>query len=61
MQATATEPRYLSYAQAEIYTGLHRVTLWRAAKLGKLQVSGPEAAPRFRRDDLDRWMRRRNR
>jgi hypothetical protein len=61
MQATATEPRYLTYAQAEIYTGLHRVTLWRAAKQGALAVSGPEAAPRFCRDDLDRWMRRRNR
>ena len=61
MQATATEPRYLTYAQAEIYTGLHRVTLWRAAKRRELRISGPEAAPRFCRDDLDRWMRRHNR
>jgi predicted DNA-binding transcriptional regulator AlpA len=61
MQATATEPRYLTYAQAEIYTGLHRVTLWRAAKRGELRISGPEAAPRFRRDDLDTWMRSRSR
>jgi len=61
MQATATEPRYLTYGQAEIYTGLHRVTLWRAAKRGELKVSGPEAAPRFRLDDLDAWMRSRSR
>jgi hypothetical protein len=30
----ATERRYLSYTESEVYTGLHRVTLWRAARSG---------------------------
>jgi predicted DNA-binding transcriptional regulator AlpA len=56
----ATQRRYLSYAESEVYTGLHRVTLWRAAKSGDLRVSGPAAAPRFDVNELDRWMKRRN-
>lgn len=59
MQATATEHRYLTYAESEVYTGLHRVTLWRAAKSGALRVSGPPAAPRFDMRELDRWMNER--
>jgi len=61
MQATEPEQRYLTYRQAEIYTGLHRVTLWRAARRGELQVSGPEAAPRFDVRDLDAFMHSRTR
>jgi predicted DNA-binding transcriptional regulator AlpA len=59
MQTTAQ--RYLNYRQAEVYTGLHRVTLWRAAKRGELKVSGPEAAPRFDVRDLDAFMHSRTR
>jgi predicted DNA-binding transcriptional regulator AlpA len=61
MQATEPEARYLTYSQAEVYCGLHRTTLWRAARKGVLRVSGPEAAPRFHTADLDAWMRSRNR
>jgi predicted DNA-binding transcriptional regulator AlpA len=57
----ATERRFLRYSEAEIYTGLHRVTLWRAVQRRELKVSGPEAAPRFDVRDLDAWMRSRSR
>jgi hypothetical protein len=60
MQAMATERRYLTYAESEVYTGLHRVTLWRAVKSGALRVSGPPTAPRFDVRELDRWMNERN-
>ncbi len=57
MEATSTvEREYLRYAEAEQYTGLHRVTLWRAVKAGRLKASGFGAAVRFRLRDLDEFM-----
>ena len=55
MEATV-ERAYLRYSEAERYTGLHRVTLWRAVKSGRLKVSGYGSAVRFRVEDLDAFM-----
>ena len=48
---------WLTYSQAEGYTGLDRTTLWRAVRRGDLQVGGVGRAPRFHVDDLDEFMR----
>jgi excisionase family DNA binding protein len=61
MEATTIERKYLRYEEAELYTGLHRVTLWRAARDGKLKVSGYGRAVRFHVQDLDEFMGSRNR
>lgn len=55
MEATV-ERAYLRYSEAETYTGLHRVTLWRAVRRGQLKPSGYGSAVRFRVEDLDRFM-----
>jgi excisionase family DNA binding protein len=52
---------YLTVKQAEEYTTLHRVTLWRAVRLGRLQVSGYGRAVRYHVKDLDEFMTSRNR
>ena len=60
--ATATAKRsWLSYSEVESYTGYDRTTIWRAVKRGELEAGGLEGAPRFNRDDLDAWLRRRGR
>ena len=56
MEATTIEREYLTYAQREQYTGLHRVTLWRAVRDGRLKASGYGRAIRFRVRDLDELM-----
>lgn len=56
MEATQVERPYLTYEEAEQYTGLNRVTLWRGVRAGRLRASGPGTAVRFHRDELDRWM-----
>jgi excisionase family DNA binding protein len=61
MESTTIERKYLRYAEAEHYTGLQRVTLWRAVRDGKLRVSGYGRAVRFRVEDLDEFMGARNR
>jgi len=61
MTATTTESPYLDYQQAAAYCNVERTTLYRAVKAGRLRVSGPGMAVRFHRDDLDAWMRSRNR
>ncbi len=55
MEATV-ERAYLRYREAETYTGLHRVTLWRAVRDGRLRASGYGSAVRFRVEDLDAFM-----
>jgi excisionase family DNA binding protein len=55
------ERRYLRYEEAEQYTGLHRVTLWRAVRDGSLKASGYKRAIRFDVRDLDKFMASRNR
>jgi excisionase family DNA binding protein len=61
MQATATDSPYLDYRGAARYCNVERTTIYRAVKAGRLRASGPGSAIRFHRDDLDTWMRGRNR
>jgi hypothetical protein len=61
MEATTTKSPYLDYARAEEYTTLHRITLWRAVKAGRLKASGYGQAVRFHVKDLDDFMASRNR
>ncbi len=61
MEAPTVERRYLRYEEAEQYTGLHRVTLWRAVREGRLKASGYNRAIRFHVRDLDEFMASRNR
>lgn len=50
------EHRYLTYTEAETYTGLSRVTLWRAVRDGKLKAGGYGSAVRFDVQALDALM-----
>ena len=60
MEATSGESPYrspyLTIKQAEEYTTLHRVTLWRACREGKLKASGYGRAVRFHVKNLDEFM-----
>ncbi len=56
MEATTVEREYVGYGDAEIITGLNRVTIWRAVKAGELKASGSGRGVRFSRDELRRWM-----
>jgi excisionase family DNA binding protein len=60
MEATTVERAYLSYSEAEQYTGLNRVTLWRAVRAGNLRLDGSGRAVRFHRKELDRFMQSRD-
>lgn len=46
----------MSGTTAPTYTGLHRVTLWRAVRDGNLKASGRGRGIRFRIEDLDAFM-----
>jgi excisionase family DNA binding protein len=61
MEATTAKSPYLDYAGAEEYTTLHRVTLWRAVRDGRLKASGYGRAVRFHVKDLEEFMAARNR
>ncbi len=61
MRATAAESPYYTYAQAEAYCNVHRTTLYRAAKAGRLASCGPGSAVRFHKEQLDSWMKSRAR
>ncbi len=54
---TSEERVWLTYAEVEERTGLHRSTLWRATRRGALRVGGVGRAPRFHVDDIDNFMR----
>ena len=56
MEGITVERPYLTYKEAEQYTGLHRVTLWRAIRDKRLRASGPGRAIRFHIKDLDAFM-----
>jgi excisionase family DNA binding protein len=60
MEATAVEPAYLNYPEAERFTGLHRVTIWRAVRDGALKASGSGRGVRFSTAELRRWMESRD-
>lgn len=59
--ATATQSPYFTYDRAAEYCNVERTTIYRAMKAGTLKASGPGAAVRFHREDLDEWMRSRSR
>jgi excisionase family DNA binding protein len=61
MEATTPKSPYLTVKQSEEYTTLHRVTLWRACRAGKLKSSGYGRAVRFHVKNLDEFMASRNR
>lgn len=61
MNTTAANSPYLDYTRAEAYTTLHRATLWRAVRDGRLKASGCGRAVRFHVKDLDDFMASRNR
>jgi excisionase family DNA binding protein len=54
--ATNAESPFVDYSGAERYTTLHRVTLYRAVRAGRLKASGYGRAVRFHRRDLDEFM-----
>ncbi|PLS84122.1 MAG: hypothetical protein CYG60_19605 [Actinobacteria bacterium] len=56
MKSETITRRYLSYREAEIYVGLHRTTLWRATRTGKLEPSGDGRGRKFDIRELDRFM-----
>jgi excisionase family DNA binding protein len=61
MGATVADSPYLTTSEAADYCRVNRSTLWRAVKAGSLQAAGPGRAIRFRKDELERWMRSRGR
>ena len=61
MEATGVQSPYFDYTGAAKYTTLHRVTLWRAVRDGRLKASGYGRAVRFHIKDLDEFMASRNR
>ena len=50
------EQAWYSYSDAERYTGLSRVTLWRAVVRGELKTARIGRAVRISRTELDRFM-----
>ncbi len=57
MEATTRETPYLDYTAASRYCGVHRTTLWRAVRGGRLRAGGYGRAVRFHVRDLDAFMR----
>lgn len=53
------EKRYMSYRDAEFYTGLSRWTLQRASARGDLRKITVGSMVRFDRADLDNYMKER--
>lgn len=51
------ETPWLTYEEAERYTGVERTSIWRAMRAGKLRAGRAGRAVRFHREDLDRWLR----
>ena len=58
MEQAVTESPYRTYKEAAAYCRVHRTTLWRAVRDGRLKVVGPETTPRFHIRDLDQFMAR---
>lgn len=61
MEATPPKSPYLDYEAASLYCNLHRVSLFRAVRDGRLKASGYGRAVRFHVKDLDEFMTSRNR
>ena len=50
------EQAWLSYPEAERYSGLSRTTLWRVVSSGELKAARIGRAVRISRAELDRFM-----
>ena len=64
-RATKGEPlrtekigEWMTYRQAEQYSGLSRTTLWRVISAGEVQAAKVGRAVRINRESLDAYMRR---
>lgn len=49
-------PAWLNTRQAEVYSGLSNVTLWRLRKLGKVKAAQVGRAVRYSRESLDSYL-----
>ena len=58
---TQIDSPYMTPSDAAVYCRVDKTTIWRARKSGVLKACGPGSAIRYHRDDLDSWMRSRNR
>ncbi len=58
MEQATIEREWFSYPEAETYTNLSRVTLWRAVNRGDLRAAKVGKSVRIRREELDRFMER---
>ncbi len=56
MEEIAVVRAWFSYPEAERYSGLSKVTLWRAIGRGELKVARIGRAVRISRTELDRFM-----
>jgi len=61
VQTEAEISPFYTYSQAAAYCNVERTTIYRAMKAGRLKASGPGSAVRFHVDDLNLWMRSRDR
>ncbi len=51
------EPLWLNSRQAEVYSGLSNVTLWRLRKAGKIKAASVGRAVRYSRESLNDYMK----
>lgn len=58
MEEVEVQREWLSYPDAERYSGLSRVTLWRAIGRGELKAARVGRAVRINRQDLETFMER---
>lgn len=58
MEDVGVQREWLSYPDAERYSGLSRVTLWRAIGRGELKAARIGRAVRINRQDLEAFMER---
>lgn len=59
IEETTIAPAWLSYSEAQIYTGLGRTTLWKLSNTANSEIVAAKvgSAVRFERNSLDRYMR----
>jgi excisionase family DNA binding protein len=58
VEQVEVQREWLSYPDAERYSGLSRVTLWRAVNRGELKVARVGRAARFSKRELQDFMER---
>lgn len=58
MRVEETIGEWVTYRQAEQYSGLSRTTLWRLVSAGDVEAAKVGRAVRISRESLDAYMRR---